>query len=197
MSQKELSRSGPHQRLDRLPDWSRSRAWLRLAGAITLGASAPLHANGLLTLAMSRNVVSDPLNSTNDAKDIPGAVVDLSLALSGAPTGPLPLGAIAISQVIPAGLALYVGDLGQAQSGPIDFLDHGSGLTWRFGDLSSSDDGIEFSKNGGATFDYVPVPDAHGYDANVNAIRVAPSGLLAASSGSGPRFTIRYRMRIN
>jgi hypothetical protein len=43
----------------------------------------------------------------------------------------------------------------------------------------------------------VPVPDANGFDANVTAVRIAPTGTLAAAAGaSQPSFTIEFRVRV-
>ena len=50
---------------------------------------------------------------------------------------------------------------------------------------------------GVAPYTYVPVPDANGFDANVTAVRIAPTGTLAAASGaSQPSFTVEFRVRV-
>ena len=51
---------------------------------------------------------------------------------------------------------------------------------------------------GGAPFNYVPVPDAEGYDANVTGIQVTPGGgdLNASSGAPHPGFTLRFKVRI-
>jgi hypothetical protein len=51
----------------------------------------------------------------------------------------------------------------------------------------------EYSSDGGATWTYMPMPDAGGYDAAVNAIRVNPKG---AFPPGGALFQLRFRARI-
>ena len=45
----------------------------------------------------------------------------------------------------------------------------------------------------GTTFGYTPVPDANGFDAAMRAVRIAPTGAMAAPTGAGnPHFRLRY-----
>lgn len=104
-----------------------------------------------------------------------------------------------LTDAVPANMRLYVGDLGGAGSGPVAFT-HGtpsSGLSFTFTSLASTTDSLSFSNNGGATFTYVPVPDAGGNDSGVTHVRVAPTGSFAAKSGAtDPSFTAQMRMEV-
>ena len=72
-----------------------------------------------------------------------------------------------------------------------------SGLSYTFTSLADTTDDLEFSDNGGATFSYIPTPDAEGYDPNVTDIRVRPEGVfLAAGGGNDPSFTVQFRVRV-
>ena len=46
-------------------------------------------------------------------------------------------------------------------------------------------------------FTYTPVPDANGFDPAVRAFRVSPGGVMNATGGGNPNFTIRFRVRVN
>ena len=67
--------------------------------------------------------------------------------------------------------------------GPFELTAGSSGVT-----LPAA--GRAYSNNNGSTYAYAP---AAGYDANVDAVRLTPSGSMAANSS----FTIRFRARIN
>ncbi|MBK6704576.1 MAG: hypothetical protein IPG56_13065 [Caulobacteraceae bacterium] len=95
---------------------------------------------------------------------------------------------------IPANTDLLVGDLAGAGLGSSRHTDGSpaSTLTYQFVSLSSLTDGLEFSNNNGATFNYVPVPGPNGTDPAVTHIRVLPNGAHAASG----QFQIRFRVRV-
>ncbi len=39
---------------------------------------------------------------------------------------------------------------------------------------------VSYSYNGGASYSYVPIPDADGFDAAVNAIQITMTGVMAS-----------------
>jgi hypothetical protein len=101
-------------------------------------------------------------------------------------------GTLAVRAVLPPGAALFVDT---AAGDPVAFVDGApaSGLSF---DYASA---VRFSNRpgGGPPFDYLPAPDAEGFDAAVTGFRVAPQGALAPTTPGGtPSFTLRYRVRI-
>ncbi len=49
----------------------------------------------------------------------------------------------------------------------------------------------------GAPYNYVPVPDAQGFDPAVTGIQIMPTGTMnAATPGNNPSFNILVRIRI-
>lgn len=153
-----------------------------------------------LTTQKTITTVSDPVNGTVSPKNIPGAEVLYSINVSNTGAGTVNTDVLTITDAVPANLVFYAGDIGTTGSGPIRFTDGSltSNLTYSFTSLSSATDGVAFSKDGGATYTYTPVPDGNGYDSSVTHIRVYPKGKMAAWSGSGayPSFTIDFKARI-
>jgi hypothetical protein len=72
-----------------------------------------------------------------------------------------------------------------------------SALTWTFTALNNLTDDLDFSNDGGATWTYVPVPDAAGYDGAVNAIRMRPKGVMPGQGTGSPNFQLQFRVMVN
>jgi hypothetical protein len=141
-------------------------------------------------------VVSDPVNGTTRPKSIPGAVEEYTLRLTNSGQGTADTDAVSIVDSIPANTELFVGDLGGAGSGPVAFTQGSptSALSYTFTSLASNTDDLEFSNDGGASFNYVP---SGSYDPNVTHVRISPNGRMAANTGSGnPYFELRLRVRV-
>lgn len=154
-----------------------------------------------ISIALSNSIVASPMGTgpmgTDDAaRAVPGALVDYFVAVTGPIESGSPATSFAITDMIPAQLSLFVGDLAQAGTGPAAFTDNDSGLEFSFDGLASSTDSIEFSSNDGQTFDYVPVADTDGFDQNVTDIKLRPRGALLPTSTKYERFSIRYRMKV-
>lgn len=98
---------------------------------------------------------------------------------------------------IPTDMKFYVGDIGATGSGPVTFSDGtiSSGLSFTYTALDSPTDNLEFSKDGGATWDYVPVAGTDKTDPLVNKIRIKLPGTLAlGTSPNFPTFAVTYGM---
>ena len=152
-----------------------------------------------LLITKTVRTVSDPVNGTApNAKSIPGAWVDYTITVENWGSGTVDADSIRIDDPIPSGTQLFVGDLTGAGSGPVEFADGTptSGLTYTFAGLSDPGDGLEFSDDNGASFTYVPVPDAGGFDSRVTTLRVRPGGVMNAAGGGNPRFSIRFRIAV-
>jgi hypothetical protein len=104
-----------------------------------------------------------------------------------------------VTDPIPANTELFVGDLGGVGSGPVGFSDGAvpSGLIYAFGGLSNVFDSVSFSNDNGVTYNYVPVPDADGFDTAVTNVRISLSGTFnGASGGNNPSFSLVFRVRV-
>jgi uncharacterized repeat protein (TIGR01451 family) len=136
-------------------------------------------------------VVSDPLNGVLTPKAIPGAALDYTITVSNTSNRVLDDGALAVADLVPTKTKLYVKDLGLTGSGPVAFAGNlFSGVSFTFSSLASTADDVAFSKDGGLTYTYVPIPDADGCDAQVTHLRVSPRGALSTTGV----FTVRFRV---
>lgn len=167
-----------------------------ILAALLLAAPA---AAAPLTTTKTSTLVSDPIDGVVVPKRIPGALVDYNIRVNN-PNGVLiSVGGISVSDHVPAGTDIFLGDLGPAGSGPVEFTDGnllglgllGSGLDYSYGGLGAADS-LEFSNNNGASYTYTPSP-VGGYDSAVTDIRVRPSGGFAAGSSFNLRFRVRVR----
>ena len=164
--------------------------------AVPLPAFADAGPGDNIAIALSSSIAADPSGLGGPSAIVPGTIVDFSVVVTGPTERGTPTTSFAISDKIPDHLSLYVGDLGRAGTGPAIFSDNDSGLAFSFGGLSSQNDSIEFSSDGGKTYAYVPVADSNGFDANVTHIRFRPQGNLLATTGPHERFSLRYRMKV-
>lgn len=120
-----------------------------------------------------------------DRFNAPGSDVAYTLTVTNSGGSPVDLSTLNLTDVLPANVTFYNGDYnaGTPGMGPFELTAGTSGVTLPAG-------GRAYSNNNGATYVYTP---AAGYDANVDAVRLTPTGSMAANS----TFTIRFRARIN
>lgn len=150
-----------------------------------------------LTIEKLVSVLSDPVTGSVNPKSIPGAVVEYFIDVTN-------LGTTSPNQVVlvddlPSEMELFVGDL-DGLGEPFEFIDGGiagtsSGLSYDFTSLGNTGDSVEFSRNGGATYDYVPIPGIDGYDDNVNGLRFTFQGSFDNSGTPTLRLRVRARLR--
>lgn len=151
------------------------------------------------TVVKSGETLSDPVNAGANPKAIPGSVVLYTVTITNSDAAISDVNSVVFTDVLGPSTELYVRDLGGAGSGPISFMDGGttSGLTFTFTSLASTTDDVAFSNTNGATWTYVPTPDAAGFDANVTHVKITPKGIFArAACGSTPSCTLRFRVRV-
>ncbi len=160
---------------------------------LTVGLPQPV-----LELTKAVLVISDPLNLASHPKSIPGAVSIYTIRLSNSGPGQTDANSLVISDALPAHAELYVGDLGAPGSGPVQITDGNpvSGLAWSFSGLANTGDSLEFSNDGGATWTYVPTPNAEGFDGSVSNLRIKPTGQMKAATGSNPFLELQFRVRV-
>jgi uncharacterized repeat protein (TIGR01451 family) len=152
----------------------------------------------ILTLK-SVQTLSDPANDTSNPKAIPGAVVQYTITSTNSGFGAADTDSVTVTDSIPANTEMFVGDISGAGSGPLAFSDGStpSALAYSFVALGNTADDIEFSNDGGGTYNYTPVPGADGYDSNVTHFRGLTSGAFAASDGiNNPGFSFQFRVRV-
>ena len=140
-----------------------------------------------LTISKTAEVLLDPVNGATDPKAIPGATIDYSIVVSNTGSGGADTDSVIVMDEIPANTFLIVTDYDASTAGPVRFTDGAtsSGLSYTFTALDDLNDDLEFSDDGGITWDYEPTANADGVDPLVTHIRVNPKGMLAGSSGSG------------
>jgi uncharacterized repeat protein (TIGR01451 family) len=144
-----------------------------------------------LTILKTSAVIWDPVNTTNNPKRIPLAVVRYDVTVTNSGPGTVDSGTLVITDPLPAEGAMYVST---ALGPPIVFANGtpASGLAFSYpADVLYSSAGVA------GPWTYTPVPDADGYDAAVRAVRIAPTGVMSAAGGGNPSFTIQFRIRIN
>jgi uncharacterized repeat protein (TIGR01451 family) len=148
-----------------------------------------------LTVVKLTTVVSDPVNLTVNPKRIPGAVVEYQVIVTNPAAKPIDPNSVFVRDPMPPQVVLRVADLGGAGSGPVSFSNGTppSGMTYTFVDLANLTDDLQFSNDSGVTWNYVPSPDADGYDAAVTGLRVNPKGTFGANNA---QFTVKFRVRI-
>jgi len=148
--------------------------------------------DSVLLVSKISQVLSDPINGITGPLAIPGAIVQYTLGLTNQGLGTVDGDSIEITDVLPANIALFV-DTGAGD--PITFVDGpiASGLSYSYAtDVTFSNQG-----DGGAPYNYVPTPDAQGFDPAVTGIQIMPTGTMnAATPGNNPSFNILVRIRI-
>ena len=153
-----------------------------------------------LILQKTLLTVYDPFNLTTNPKAIPGGWVDYTITASNSAAGEADDSSTVITDPLPANVDLFVGDLGGAGSGPVEFTDGAgaasSGLTYTFGGLADLGDDVEFSIDG-VDYTYVPTPDIDGFDTIVRYVLINPQGILLGTTTATPTtFDLRIRVRV-
>jgi uncharacterized repeat protein (TIGR01451 family) len=155
-----------------------------------LSGSPPLPA---LSVQKISDVLIDPVNGATNPKRIPGATVRYEVLVRNSGVGMTDNSSVVLTDPVPANTALYVST---AAGNPVEFVDGSpaSGLSFNYAA------NVSYSRQagGGPPYNYVPVPDANGFDPVVTGLRVAPSGVLLPNGVAGaPSFSIRFRVRLN
>lgn len=147
---------------------------------------SPLGSPSLIVLKAA-STMSDPVNGTSDPKAIPGATVRYQIIVTNTGAGAVDADSLRLIDPLPAAMALVVADFDASTAGPVKFTDGTptSGVTYSYIALDDPGDDIEFSDDGGATYDYEPADVGDGTDPAVTNIRVNPKGSFAGSVGSG------------
>ena len=125
---------------------------------------------------------SAPINGTLGTFNLPGNDVTYTFTVTNTGGSPVDAGSIVLSDALPANVTFRNTVLDAPSGLPFALVANGSGVTIASGSAS-------YSRDGGVTWTYTP---ASGYDPLATAVRVTPSGAMAANSS----FTISFVARI-
>ena len=153
-----------------------------------------------LVITKDSTTLRDPFNDTNNPKAIPGSEVLYSINVSNQGQGTVDDDAIVITDSMPGEACMSVLDLAGPGTGPVEFRDGSpsSDLDYSFLGLASNADDLEFSNDGGLTFNYVPSANALGCDPSITDLRINPKGRFAADTGAGsPSAVFSFRIVVN
>jgi len=158
-----------------------------------VAASRAFHVNFAVDVAVAKSVqsLSDPLGGTGNPRSIPSAIMEYTIEVENRGSASPDNDTLIVTDTIPPELALCVTSACYT-GGPIVLDTSGSPVTPGVSLLS-----VEYSNNGGASFDYVPAADAAGFDGNVDAVRITLGGTFAGvATGGSPSFVLRLATRI-
>lgn len=158
-----------------------------------LGVGAFAIVSPALNVQKTSQLLADPVNDVVNPKRIPGSVQTYSITVTNSGSGAVDAGTLVITDRIPPGLALFVAT---TAGDPVQFVDGStpSGLFFAYATHVS----YSSQPGGGSPYNYIPAPDADGFDANVTGVRIAAQGAMSGASGAGiPSFTVRLRVRVN
>jgi len=146
-----------------------------------------------LSIKKTSQVISDPVNLTNNPKRIPGARVRYTITVTN--TGaPVDADSIHIKDPIPANTLL--------QLGTSDFIFQDgtapSGLSFVYSGATSPSDDVAFSNNNGANFSYQPIINAINSDTSITHFELSPKGRMGCSNtGQALSFSLKYDVIVN
>lgn len=126
---------------------------------------------------------SAPAAGALGAYNLPANDVTYTLTVTNNGGSPVDAGTIVLTDVLPAAMTFRNTVLDASSGTPFAIAPGSSGVT-----LTSASPG--YSSDGGATWSYAP---ASGYDANVKAVRVTPSGQMAPNSSFAVTFVARVK----
>jgi len=183
------------------------------SGAVTLTASSVWNASvnhGVtdtitVTLVPSPLVTkgstaySDPYNNTTNPKRIPGGYVTYAITITNNGGGAIDANSVVITDLIPAGVSLFVNTIGGTPAGPVSQSDgtvacglDAAALTKLYSTIIGVTAGSPDT-----SFTATPVADGNGVDSSITAVRIKPSGTFVGQSApTAPSCTWRYRVRV-
>lgn len=147
-----------------------------------------------LAATLSGQAASDAVNTAN-FKAIPGALIKAKATVTNTGTGSPDSNSTFVSLPIPANMKFYLGDIGPAGQGPVQFAQGtvASGLSYTYIGPTNTSDSLDYSNNSGASWTYQPVLDAQQADAAITHVRIKPTGTFnTGTSPNFPSFTVTY-----
>lgn len=142
--------------------------------------------NANLTIVKTSSVVSDGISTANP-KAIPGAIVRYTITVTNTGSVAVDASTLVITDFMPPGVS----------------YDASSGVTFANGATASGLNAFDpatmvtYSNQAGGVAPYTFAPGT-GYNPNVRGIRIAPTGVMAASTGvAQPSFSVSFLARVN
>lgn len=132
--------------------------------------------------AITASKTEAPATGTYGAFNIPGNDVVYTLTVTNSGGSPVDASTLNLADALPANVTFRNSAFDGTTTLPIKVVSAGG--------TSLSSANITYSKVGDATYSYTP---AAGYDAQVDAIQIVPSGALAANS----TFSVQFIARVN
>ncbi len=148
-----------------------------------------------LSVTKSVATVRDPVNALVMPKGIPGAWLEYTVTVTNLGTTVVDANTVVVVDSLPTTVSMCVVAACAGGATAVRYDASTSpvppGLTFTYAtNVTYSTDGV--------TFGYSPVPDANGFDAAVRAVRIAPTGSMAAPTGAGnPQFKLRFVVKVN
>jgi uncharacterized repeat protein (TIGR01451 family) len=160
------------------------KRWLlALVALSTPAAAAPI------SVAKSATVIADLLGALNP-RIMPGSTIEYTLTVQNPLLNPETIRNVAICDDLPESMIMLTADLSSG-SGPVAFsqgLLVGSGLTYSYGGLTATGDGLTFFDAAGAA-----VTPRAGSDPRIRRVCITPSTGRMTGGGS---FILRYRAQV-
>lgn len=153
-----------------------------------------------LVVTKEVETLTDPVNLGSSPRAIPGSIVLYTVSISNQGPGAVDADTFEITDAVPANGCLVVTDIDGAGSGPVRFDDGipASGLSYGFLALDNAGDDLDFSDDGGFTFNYEPSAGVGGCDPGVTHLRINPKGMFAGDAGGGyPSAAFSFRVLVN
>jgi len=182
---------------DRDQDNERGIATGDAESAAIIAFSQSFHANLRAELGVTK-VNTGAVNANGTDYNTPGATISYLITVFNSGNAPPAEGTVFVTEELPEQLALQLADFGSAGSGPIAFTDGSpaTNVSCVFNGFASTDDCYSFSVDG-SDFSYVPTDSGDGTDPNVRFVRIRPTGIMSAQTGTGPpNFELRLSARI-
>lgn len=142
---------------------------------------------GILTMEKTVRTVGDPYNRTNNPKAIPGAFVSYTINVRNEGDGDVDADTQVLHDPTPENMTMAFSD-----RFPISFQADTSGMTLRYSGASDSTDDVEFSMDGGTSWNYTPRGGNSG-DPNVTNVRFKPKGVMKAGTAYAVKITYLVR----
>lgn len=142
---------------------------------------------GRLTMEKTVRTVADPFNRSTNPKAIPGAFVSYTINVRNEGDGDIDADTQVLHDPTPENMTMAVSD-----RFPISFSSDTSGMTMRYSSPSDSSDDVEFSMDGGSSWNYSPRNGPSG-DPHITNVRFRPKGIMKAGTSYTVRITYLVR----
>jgi uncharacterized repeat protein (TIGR01451 family) len=156
----------------------------------------------VISIVKTVSTISNPVEGSNNAKAIPGAIMAYEITVTNTGTGPADADSVIITDPLPANLRLVL----NAPVAPVEFDPGTSTLSLTPTDVGNNGtppyNDIALSYDGGSTYMSLGqiAVSGDGIDATtprIDFIRINPKGIFPGASGGTPSsFTLRFKVQL-